>query len=81
MTGIVVQQHMDKNSPGKVLSSRDCPANQESSACSKLRQGMPQSKGSYIAPIALSFKPGVTTDKDRNLMQLGGVRYPLLADN
>lgn len=81
VTGISVQQSMEDNSPGKVIFSRDCPANQESLACSKLRQRISQPKRSYTAPIALSFKPGVTGAEDRNLMELGGVRCPLLPDN
>lgn len=81
VTGVAIQQPTEDNSPGKILSSRVCPANQESLACSKLRQGMSQSKGSYTAPIALSFKPGVTGAEDRNLMQLGGARWRLLPDN
>lgn len=74
VTGIAVQQPMEDKSAGEILSFGVCPANQESLACSKLRQGMSQSKGNSTAPIALSFKPGVTGAEDRNLMQQGGVR-------
>lgn len=81
VTGIAVQQPMEDKSAGEILSFRVYPANQESLACSKLTQGMSQSKGNYTAPIALSFKPGVTGAEDRNLMQQGGVRWLLLPDN
>lgn len=81
MTGVALQQPVEDNSSVKDISPRGWRENQECLACSKLGERLSQPKGSSRAPIALSFKPGVTGAENSNLTQLGGVRCPLLPDN
>lgn len=81
VTGVALQQPVEDNSSVKDISPRGWRENQECLACSKLGERLSQPKGSSRAPIALSFKPGVTGAENSNLTQLGGVRCPLLPDN